>query len=152
MARDTRRSPLLEEVRAAMRTLHYSFRTEQTYIQWIKRFIYFHELRHPRDVGEPEIAAFLTHLAVNGKVAASTQNQALNALVFLYKHALKRPLGEITEAVRAKRPERLPVVLTQDEVRRVFRHLHGAPWPVACLLYGSGLRVMEGVRLRVKNG
>lgn len=151
MARDSRRSPLLEEVRAAVRTRHYSIRTEQTYIHWIKRFIYFHELQHPRDMGEPEVEKFLSHLAVHGKVAASTQNQALNALVFLYKYVLKRPLGEITAAVRAKRPERLPVVLTQEEVRRLFRYLHGMPWLVACLLYGSGLRVSEGVRLRVKD-
>lgn len=151
MARESRRSPLLGEVRAALRTRHYSIRTERTYVHWIKRFIYFHELRHPLEMGEPEVAGFLTHLAVQGKVAASTQNQALNALVFLYKNVLKRPLGDITGAVRAKRPERLPVVLTQDEVRRLFRHLNGVPWLVACLLYGSGLRIMEAVRLRVKD-
>lgn len=130
---------------------HYSIRTETTYIQWIKRFLHFHGLRHPSQLGEKEVAEFLTHLAVRDNVAASTQNQALNALVFLYKYALERPLGEITGAVRAKRPKRLPVVLTQDEVRNFFKHMNGVPWLVACLLYGSGLRIMEGVRLRVKD-
>jgi len=151
MARETRRSPLMEQVRAALRVKHYSIRTERTYVHWIKRFIHFHGLRHPSELGEKEVADFLTHLAVSDRVAASTQNQALNSLVFLYKNVLERPLGDITGAVRAKRPERLPVVLTQDEVRRVFARLNGVPWLVACLLYGSGLRITEGVRLRVKD-
>lgn len=102
-------------------------------------------------MGEPEVAAFLTHLAVDRKVAASTQNQALNALVFVYKHVLERPLGEISGAVRAKRPARLPVVMSQDEVRRILAELRGAQWLIACLQYGSGLRLMESVRLRVKD-
>lgn len=151
MARESRRSPLMEQVRRALRVRHYSIRTEQTYVHWIKRFIYFHDLRHPAEMSEQEVAAFLSHLAVHDRVAASTQNQALNALVFLYKHVLDRPLGDIVGAVRAKRPQRLPVVLTQDEVREIFKHLDGIPWLVACLLYGSGLRLMEGVRLRVKD-
>ncbi|MDZ7843064.1 MAG: integron integrase [Gammaproteobacteria bacterium] len=151
MAREKRHSPFLESVRAAVRTRHYSIRTERTYVHWIKRFLYFHGLRHPSELGEKDVADFLSHLAVHGKVAASTQNQALNALVFMYKHVLERPLGEIAGAVRAKRPQRLPVVLTQDEVRALFQHMHGVPWLVACLLYGSGLRIMEGVRLRVKD-
>ena len=151
MARDSRRSPLLEQVRNAIRVRHYSIRTEHTYLQWIKRFIHYHGTRHPAKMGEREVADFLTHLAVDGNVAAATQNQALNALVFLYKYVLDRPLEEITGAVRAKRPQRLPAVLTQEEVRRIFRHLNGIPWLVACLLYGSGLRLMEGVRLRVKD-
>ena len=102
-------------------------------------------------MGEPEVAAFLTHLAVDRNVAASTQNQALNALVFVYKHVLERPLGEISGAVRAKRPARLPVVLSQDEVRRILAELRSAQWLIACLQYGSGLRLMESVRLRVKD-
>lgn len=151
MARDSRRSPLLERVRDAVRVRHYSIRTEQAYVLWVKRFIHYHGLRHPDTMGEREVGEFLTHLAVNAEVAAATQNQALNALVFLYKAVLEQPLGEIAGAVRAKRPQRLPVVLSQDEVRDVFKHLEGIPWLVACLLYGSGLRLMEGVRLRVKD-
>lgn len=151
MAREKSRSPFLESVRAALRTRHYSIRTEDTYVHWIKRFLYFHGLRHPSELAEKEVVGFLSDLAVRGKVSASTQNQALNALVFMYKHVLERPLGELNGAVRAKRPQRLPVVLTQDEVRALFRHMHGVPWLVACLLYGSGLRIMEGVRLRVKD-
>lgn len=151
MARDSRRSPLLEQVRAALRTRHYSIRTERTYVHWVKRYIHFHKLRHPAQMGEKEVGEFLSHLAVHTRVAASTQNQALNSLVFLYKHVIGNPLGDITNAVRAKRPERLPVVLTQEEVRAMFRHLTGTPWLVACLLYGSGLRITEGVRLRVKD-
>lgn len=148
---DSRRSPFLDDVHRALRVRHYSIRTEEAYVLWIKRYIRYHGLRHPEQMGEREVAAFLTHLAVDEGVAAGTQNQALNALVFLYKFVLQKPLGEIVDAVRAKRPERLPVVLTQDEVRAVFRHLRGIPWLVACLLYGSGLRLMEGMRLRVKD-
>jgi integron integrase len=107
--------------------------------------------RHPAELGEKEVAEFLSHLAVVRKVAAGTQNQALNSLVFLYKHVLDRPLGDITGAVRAKRPQRLPVVLTQAEVRALLKQLDGLPWLIACLLYGSGLRLMEAVRLRVKD-
>lgn len=151
MARETRRSPLLDQVRAALRVKHYSVRTEHTYIHWIKRFIYFNDLCHPERMGEKEVADFLTHLAVEGKVSAGTQNQALNSLVFLYKHVLERPLGDITGAVRAKRPQRIPVVLTQAEVRALLKQLNGLPWLIACLLYGSGLRLMEAVRLRVKD-
>jgi len=146
-----RRSPFLEEVRAAIRVRHYSLRTERSYVDWIVRFIHFHDRRHPRDMGEPEVAAFLSHLAVDRSVAASTQNQALNALVFLYKVVLRRPLGDLSEVPRAKRPERLPIVLTQEEVRRVLRRLDGHSWLCACLMYGSGLRLMETVRLRVKD-
>lgn len=144
-------SPFLEQVREAIRVRHYSIRTERTYIEWTRRFILFHRKRHPKEMGEAEVAAFLTYLAVDRKVAASTQNQALNALVFVYKHVLDQPLGEITGAVRAKRPARLPVVLSQDEVRRVLAELRGAQWLIACLQYGSGLRLMESIRLRVKD-
>jgi len=144
-------SPFLERIREAVRVRHYSIRTERTYIEWTRRFILFHGKRHPEQMGEKEVAAFLTHLAVDRNVAASTQNQALNALVFVYKHVLERPLGDIADAVRAKRPARLPVVLSQDEVRRLLAELRGAQWLLACLQYGSGLRLMESIRLRVKD-
>ena len=144
-------SPFLERIREAIRVRHYSIRTERTYIEWTRRFILFHGKRHPEQMGEAEVAAFLTHLAVDRNVAASTQNQALNALVFVYKHVLERPLGDIADAVRAKRPARLPVVLSQDEVRRLLAELRGAQWLLACLQYGSGLRLMESIRLRVKD-
>jgi len=145
------KSPFLERIREAIRVRHYSIRTERTYIEWARRFILFHGKRHPEQMGEAEVAAFLTHLAVDRNVAASTQNQALNALVFVYKHVLDRPLGDISDAVRAKRPARLPVVLSQDEVRRLLAELRGAQWLIACLQYGSGLRLMESIRLRVKD-
>lgn len=145
------RSPFLEQVRDAIRTRHYSIRTEQAYLDWTRRFILFHHKRHPRDMGESEVCAFLTHLAVDRNVAASTQNQALNALVFTYKVVLQRPLGEIVGAVRAKKPQRLPVVLTQTEVKQVLGELNGHHWLACCLLYGSGLRLMECVRLRVQD-
>ena len=133
--------PFLEQVRHAIRVRHYSIRTEQAYVEWTKRFILFHNKRHPRDMGEAEVCAFLTHLAVNRNVAASTQNQALNALVFTYKVVLNRPLGEIVGAVRAKKPQKLPVVLTQVEVKKVLSALNGQHWLACCLLYGSGLRL-----------
>jgi len=145
------KSPFLERIREAIRVRHYSIRTERTYVDWTRRFILFHGKRHPKEMGEAEVAAFLTHLAVNRKVAASTQNQALNALVFVYKHVLERPLGDISGAVRAKRPARLPVVLSQDEVRGLLAELRGAQWLICCLQYGSGLRLMESIRLRVKD-
>ncbi|MEE9355819.1 MAG: integron integrase [Methylococcaceae bacterium] len=144
-------SPFLDSVREAIRVRHYSIRTEQAYLGWIKRFILFHNKRHPNEMGENEVVAFLTDLAVSGKVSASTQNQALNALVFLYKAVLNRPLEDINGVVRAKKPQKLPVVLTQDEIRQVLKHLNGIHWFAACLMYGSGLRLMECVRLRVKD-
>lgn len=146
-----RTSPFLDSVRAAIRVRHYSIRTERAYLDWIRRYIYFHDKRHPQDMGEAEVAAFLTHLAVVREVAPATQNQALNALVFLYKAVLERPLGELSGIARAKRPTRLPVVLTVDEVARVLAALPPRYWLVACLQYGSGLRLMESVRLRVKD-
>jgi integron integrase len=145
------RSPLLEQVRAAIRVRHYSVRTERAYIDWIVRFIHFHGRRHPAQMGETEVGAFLSHLAVERSVAASTQNQALNALSFLYKVVLERPLGNLQGVVRAKRPERLPTVLTTDEVARLLHGIDGPHWLPACLMYGSGLRLMESVRLRVKD-
>ena len=144
-------SPFLNSVSDAIRLRHYSIRTEKAYVEWIKRFIRFHDRRHPNEMGESEVVAFLTHLAVEGKVAASTQNQALNALVFLYKVVLERPLDDIKGAVRAKKPQKLPVVLTQDEVRQLLKHLDGIHWLAGCLMYGSGLRLMEAVRLRVQD-
>jgi integron integrase len=147
----TSNSPFLNSVREAIRLRHYSIRTEQAYVDWIKRFIRFHGRKHPKDMGEADVVAFLTHLAVAGKVAASTQNQALNALVFLYKVVLDRPLDNIKGAVRAKKPQKLPVVLTQGEIRQLLKHLDGIHWLAACLMYGSGLRLMETVRLRVQD-
>jgi integron integrase len=142
---------LLDRVRSVIRTLHYSIRTEQAYVQWIKRFILFHGKRHPLEMGEPEVEAFLTHLAAEEDVAASTQNQALSALLFLYKVVLDRPLQGRINASRAKRPRRLPVVLTRAEVRAVLAQLDGEKHLMASLLYGSGLRLMECLRLRVKD-
>jgi integron integrase len=144
-------SPFLDSVREAIRVRHYSIRTEQAYVDWIRRFILFHGKRHPNEMGETEVVAFLTHLAVVGRVSASTRNQALNALVFLYKAVLNRPLADLNDAVRAKKPQKLPVVLTQNEVRRLLQHLDGMHWLAACLMYGSGLRLLECLRLRVKD-
>jgi len=142
---------LLEQVREVIRVRHYSLRTEETYLRWTKRFILFHGKRHPREMGVQEVQQFLSHLAVEGRVAASTQSQALSALLFLYQQVLKQDIGSIDEVVRAKQPHRVPVVLTQDEVRTVLRHLSGTPWIMATLLYGAGLRLMECLRLRVKD-
>jgi len=141
--------PFLERVRAAIKCRHYSIRTEQAYVAWVKRFILFHGKRHPQEMGETEVAEFLTFLANEKNVAANTQNQALCALVFTYKVVLKRPLEDIQGAARAKRPSRLPVVFTQDEVRRVINQLDGVYWLLGCILYGSGLRLLECLRLRV---
>src|ERR1017187_8385984 len=128
---------LLDRVRSALRARHYSIRTEEAYVGWIRRFVVFHGKRHPDEMGEAEINAFLSSLATDGRVAASTQNQALSALLFLYRHILEKPFPEMTALVRARRPSRLPVVLTRDEVRRVLSRLGGEPRLVATLLYGS---------------
>lgn len=141
---------LLDQVRDALHLKHYSIRTENSYVDWIRRYILFHGKRHPNEMGAPEVETFLTHLAVNENVAASTQNQALSALLFLYRGVLKKDLGPI-DALRAKKPKRLPTVLTKEEVRRVLDHLSGTHQLMAKLLYGSGLRLMECVRLRVKD-
>lgn len=151
MSNDSQKPKLLDQVRQHLRVLHYSIRTEDAYVQWIRRFILFHGKRHPREMGEPEVEQFLSYLAVEGQVAASTQNQALAALLFLYKVVLDMPLRERIDASRAKRPERLPVVLTRDEVRAVLGHLSGVHHLMASLLYGSGLRLMECLRMRVKD-
>lgn len=144
-------SPFLHQVREAIRVRHYSRRTEDAYLGWIRRYILFHGKRHPAEMGAAEVGAFLSHLAVGREVSAGTQNQALNALVFLYGKVLEAPLPEIAGVVRAKSSKRLPVVLTTAEVAHVLRSLRGVPWLVACLLYGSGLRLMEAMRLRVKD-
>src|SRR4051812_18680090 len=154
MAADTpppRSSPprLLARVRAACRVRHYSIRPEDCYADWVKRFVLFHGKRHPAEMGAAEINQFLTDLAVNGRVSASTQNQAFSALIFLYQTVLEVDPGRIAGVVRAKRPERLPVVLTRDEVRVVLGRLNGVPRTVALLLYGAGLRVLDALRLRV---
>src|SRR5438128_7289667 len=149
--REQDKPKLLDQVRDTIRRKHYSIRTEQSYTDWIRRFILFHKKRHPSEMREAEVNAFLTHLARDGNVAASTQNQALSALLFLYKEVLKEEIGWLGDVERAKKPARLPVVLTRDEVRKIFRHLHGTPRLMAGLLYGSGLRLMECVRLRVKD-
>jgi integron integrase len=145
------RPRLLDQVRTTLRERHYSRRTEEAYVGWIRRFIVFHNKRHPRDMGPTEVSAFVSALAVRDKVAASTQNQALSALLFLYKEVLLAPLPQIELKDRARVPVRLPVVLARDEVRRVLQHLAGVPRLVAALLYGSGLRLMECVELRVKD-
>jgi integron integrase len=173
---------LFDQAREVMRFHHYSIRTEKTYIQWIRRFLAFHRIptgasgqsagqedgtaltgsgagpsrtggwRHPRDMGSAEVTAFLTHLAVNRNVAASTQNQALNALVFLYQQVLQTPLGDLGEFARVNRPARLPGVLTREETRRVLTALKsGTAALIIRLLYGTGMRLMEGLRLRVKD-
>jgi integron integrase len=142
---------LLDQVHDAIRLRHYSIRTEQAYTDWIKRFILFHDKRHPREMGEEEVSQFLTYLARHDNVAASTQNQALSALLFLYKEVLKQEIGWLKNVERAKKPPKLPVVLSPAEVRRIFAHLRGVEKLMAALLYGSGLRLMECVRLRVKD-
>lgn len=134
-----------------MRFKHYSLRTERTYREWIKRFIFFHGKRHPREMGAFEVERFLSDLAVTRKVAASTQNQAFNALLFLYREVLHEDLGQIGEVERAKRPERLPVVLTREEAQKVLNGMSGTFQLMARLLYGTGMRLMECVRLRVKD-
>ncbi len=148
---ERRPSPLLESVRNAIRVRHYSIRTEHAYLTWIKRFIYFHGKRHPAEMGGPEVASYLSHLAVDRKVAPATQNQALNALVFLYEKVIDRPLGEVNGIVRPARKPKVPVVLTVQEVSRVLMQLTGSYWLIACIQYGSGLRLLESCRLRVKD-
>lgn len=142
---------LLDQVRTTLRRLHYSLRTEEAYVGWIVRFVRFHGTRHPRELGAPEVTAFLNHLAVAGRVAASTQNQALAALLFLYRAVLEQPLDNALPLVRARQSRYLPTVLTHDEVRAIFVHMHGTSLLIAQVLYGSGVRLLEGLRLRVKD-
>ena len=142
---------LLEQVVAKMRVKHYSLRTEKSYVDWIKRYIWHHGKRHPKDMGAVEVEAFLTYLAVTRNVSASTQNQAKSALLYLYKEVLAVELPWLGNVTQAKAPKRLPVVLTQAEVQAVLSRLDGTMWLIASLLYGSGLRIMETLRLRVKD-
>jgi integron integrase len=142
---------LLDQVRDAIRLRHYSHRTEQAYVYWIRRYILFHKKRHPAEMGEAEITAYLSYLATSKNVAAATQNQALSAILFLYKEVLKLELEWLDNVVRATRPKRLPVVMTRETVARVIKEMHGTQQLVARLMYGSGMRVMETIRLRVKD-
>jgi integron integrase len=142
---------LLDRVRQALRMRHYSRRTEKTYVAWIRRYILFHGKRHPAEMGAPELTRFLTSLAVDGRVAASTQNQALSALLFLYREVLELDVPWLDRVVRAKRPVRLPIVLTRQEVVAVLQPLKGVPLLMASLLYGSGLRLLECCHLRVQD-
>lgn len=142
---------LLDRLRDRLRLKHYSIRTEQQYVHWVKRFVFFHDKKHPQTMGAAEVTAFLTHLAVKGRVAAATQNQALSALLFLYRDVLEINLPWLDEVVRAKRPARLPVVLTRQEVASVLERMDGTHGLMARLLYGTGMRLMECMRLRVKD-
>jgi len=142
---------ILDQTREAIRLKHYSIRTEETYVNWITRFILFHNKRHPREMGMPEINAFLTHLAVEQHVAASTQNQALSAILFLYRHVLDQELEGNLDSVRAKRPQHIPTVLSKEETLKVIGCMSGLHQLMAQLLYGSGLRLMECIRLRAKD-
>lgn len=146
-----RNKKLLDRVRDAIRVKHYSIRTEQAYVNWIRRFILFHDKRHPKDMGAAEIEEYLTYLAVERNVAASTQNQALSALLFLYQNVLKKDLDRPVDAVRAKKPKRLPTVLTREEAQQVLAAMSGTHQLIAKLLYGAGLRLIECLRLRVKD-
>jgi integron integrase len=142
---------LLDQMRDALRARHYSLHTEQAYLLWVRRFIYFHQLRHPVDMGQPEINALLTHRAVEENVSASTQNQALAALLFLYRHVLAREMGDLNGVVRARRSLTVPVVMTRAEVQAILARLTGDKLLIASALYGSGLRLMECLQLRVKD-
>jgi integron integrase len=142
---------LLDRVRLAIRTRHYSPRTEKSYVAWVRRYVLFHSRRHPSELGADDVTRFLSHLATAGHVSASTQNQALCALLFLYREVLHHELPGLEQGVRAKRPRRLPVVLSREEVEALLVHLTGVPWLIAALLYGGGLRLLEGCRLRVQD-
>ena len=145
------RPRLLDQVRDVIRCKHYSIRTEQTYLDWIKRYILFHNKQHPASLSERHVEAFLTHLAVNRNVSSSTQNQALCAIVFLYRDVLKMTLGVFEQITWAKKPQKLPVVFTREEVKQLLLQLDGVNWLMGQVLYGAGLRVMECVRLRIKD-
>lgn len=140
---------LLDQLRAKLRYKHYALATERAYCHWVKRYIFFHQKRHPRDMGGPEIASFLTNLAVNEHVAVATQNQALNALVFLYREILGKEIGELPDVIRPQKPRRLPTVLTKAEVEAVLRCLKEPYFTLALLMYGAGLRLNEALRLRI---
>src|SRR3989338_4276414 len=151
MSETDRKPKLMDRLCEALRSRHYSRRTEETYCHWVKRFIFFHKVRHPAQMAETEINAFLTHIAVKEKVSASTQNQALSALLFLYRHVIGREVGDLGKVIRARKPTRLPVVMTRDEVKAVLSNLSEDKWLMASLMYGAGLRLMECLRLRVQD-
>jgi integron integrase len=142
---------LIEQLQETLRLRNYSYRTEQAYVGWTKRYIRFHKLRHPNELHDEHVVAYLTHLAVKRRVSASTQNQALNALAYLYRYVLNKPLGDITAAARARRPQKLPTVLSRDEVKQILLLLTGTNRLIGSLLYGSGIRLMECLQLRVKD-
>lgn len=142
---------LLEQMVEAFRSRHYSRRTEKTYCRWVKRFIYFHNVRHPSEMAESEINASLTNLAIKEKVSASTQNQALSALLFLYRHVFGRDVGDLGEVIRARKPTRLPVVMTRAEIKSILENMNEDTWLMTSLMYGAGLRLMECLRLRVQD-
>ena len=142
---------LLDRLRTELRARHYSARTEKAYVLWVRRFIVFGGMTHPAELGEDEINAYVTHLAVHDHVSASTQTQALSAILFLYKHVLKRNVGEMPGLIRARKAERLPVVMTGSEVRAVLAELSDEQWLMASLMYGAGLRLSECLRLRVQD-
>jgi len=148
---DPTKPHLLDQVREAIRTRHYSYRTEEAYVGWVKRFIFFHGKRHPAEMGAAEVSQFLSSLATDGHVSASMQNQALAALLFLYREVLRQDFGWLNDVVRAKRTPRLPVVLTREEVKEILRMLRGRDWLMVMLLYGAGLRLRECLSLRVKD-
>jgi integron integrase len=142
---------LMDQIRSAIRIRHYSRRTEEAYVGWIRRFIFFHGKRHPAEMGAEEITRFLSSLATERHVSASTQNQALSAVLFLYRYVLNQEVPWLDDLVRAKRPQRLPVVWTRDEVKKVLDQLTGTKWLMAALLYGAGLRLLECLQLRIKD-
>ena len=148
---DVKTPKLLQRMRHALRSRHYSRKTEHTYCFWVKRFVVFNKLRHPDEMGEKEINAFLSNLAVNRRVSASTQNQALSALLFLYRRVLNREIGDLGDLIRARSSKRLPVVMTRDEVKAVTNNLRGQFWLMAALMYGAGLRLNECLSLRVQD-
>jgi len=147
----TQKPKLIDQLRETIRLRHYSYRTEQAYVNWIRKFIIFHNKRHPKDLGEKEIAQFLSHLAVNRQVSNSTQNQALCAIVFLYKNVLNQDIGEFSSVMWAKRLKRIPVVFTKDEIKRIINEMAGTQKLMVMLLYGTGLRLNECLQLRVKD-
>jgi integron integrase len=142
---------LMDQLHQPLQSRHYNRRTEQAYCHWVRRFIYFHNVRHPAEMAEPQINAILTHPAVKEKVSASTQCETLSALLFLYRHVIGRKVGDLGEVIRARKPARLPVVMTHDEVKAVLANLTGDKWLMASLMVGAGLRLMECLRLRVQD-
>lgn len=148
---NNKKPKLLNQVRQVIRVKHYSLRTEESYINWIKRFIFFHNKKHPAQMGDKEIGEFITHLAKNEKVSATTQNQALCAIIFLYKNVLKKELENTISIYWSKRPKKLPVVFTKSEAIEVLNNLKGIHWLVGMLLYGSGLGLSESLELRIKD-